>query len=61
MPSFPTNDSNGAILGKVGEWLRATFALQESAPTGGPVITSPNGTRYRLGVADDGSLTTTSL
>lgn len=29
MPSFPTNDSNGALQGKVGDWLRSLFVKKD--------------------------------
>ena len=54
MPSFPTNDSNGAILGKVGDWLRATFVSSDgSIPTSSQ---SPTWLTTRIEEAEDGDV-----
>lgn len=59
----PENSSVGQVLavkevddnGKPIEWECAEMS------TGGVELTSPNGTRYRIIVADDGTLTTTAI
>lgn len=51
-----------SLYALLAEVLRRAVDGSIALPDGkGIILASPNGTKYRLGVADDGSLTTTPL
>lgn len=60
--NFSLSHKHSGIHGD-GQRVPAGFINWESPiPDGaGPILTSPNGTQYRLGVDNDGALTTTPV
>ena len=60
--NFSLSHKHSGIHGD-GRPIPAAFIDWSSAlpDGGGPILTSANGTQYRLGVGDDGALTTTPI
>lgn len=55
-------DISGDLYQTITEILRRSVDGSIALPDGkGLILASPNGTRYRLGVDNDGALTTTAL